>query len=141
MLNAAAQLDAMLEAAEPLIDLAIAEDIGTGDVTSESIVAPTAVLTGRFVAKQRGIVAGLPLVRRVLEKVDPGIRFDARVEDGSPVEAGELIATATGPGRSLLSAERIALNFLQRLSGIATATKAYVDAVKNGSFPAPEHCF
>ena len=129
MINAVTELDAMLEAAEPLIDLAIAEDIGTGDVTSESVIAPTTVLTGRFVAKQRGIVAGLPLVRRVLEKLDSSIRFDARVDDGSPVEAGELIATATGPGRSLLAAERIALNFLQRLSGIATATKAYVDAV------------
>ena len=119
----------MLEAAEPLIDLAIAEDIGTGDVTSESLIASTTVLSGRFVAKQRGIVAGLPLVRRVFEKLDSSIRFDARVDDGSPVEAGELIATATGPGRSLLAAERIALNFLQRASGIATATKAYVDAV------------
>ena len=129
VLNAAAHLDAMLEAAEPLIDLAIAEDVGAGDVTSESIIARSTLLTGRFVAKQRGIVAGLPLVRRVFDKMDPEILFDACVEDGSPVEAGELIATATGPGRSLLSAERIALNFLQRLSGIATATKAYVDAV------------
>ncbi len=129
MKSAAVQLGEALEAAAPLIELAIAEDIGTGDVTSESIVPPAVVLSGRFVARQRGIVAGIPLVGLVLEKVDPAIRFEPWVEDGSPVEAGEVIALATGPGRSLLRAERIALNFLQRLSGIATATKAYVDAV------------
>jgi nicotinate-nucleotide pyrophosphorylase (carboxylating) len=111
-MNVATQLDAMLEAAEPLIDLAIAEDIGTGDMTSESVLDPATVLSGRFVARQRGIVAGIPLIRLLLEKVDADIRFEASVEDGSPVEAGELIATATGSGRSLLLAERIALNFL-----------------------------
>lgn len=129
MKTSAVRLDEMLEAAEALIEVAIAEDVGAGDVTSESVVAPTARLTGRFVAKQRGTVAGIPLIGLLLKKVDAAIRFDPCVEEGAPVEAGELIATATGPGRSLLLAERIALNFLQRLSGIATLTKAYVDAV------------
>ena len=119
----------LLAAAEPLIELAIAEDIGVGDVTSEATVPANKELTGRFVAKQRGTVAGLPVVEALLQEVDPRLNFEAYVEEGSPVEPGELIAIATGPGRALLSAERVALNFLQRLSGIATQTKAYVDAV------------
>ncbi len=122
-------IGALLEAAAPLIDMAIAEDIGTGDVTSGSTVSEDMELIGRFVAKRRGIVAGLPVVETLLEKVDPRLIFEAHVDDGSPVEPGETIATARGPGRSLLSAERMALNFLQRLSGIATLTKAHVDAV------------
>ncbi|MDJ0955893.1 MAG: quinolinate synthase NadA [Arenicellales bacterium] len=120
---------ALLAAAAPLIELAITEDIGIGDATSEAIVPVDKQLTGRFIAKQRGTVAGLPVVEALLKKVDPRLEFEACVEEGSPVEPGELIATATGPGRALLSAERAALNFLQRLSGIATLTKVFVDAV------------
>ena len=119
----------LLAAAAPLIDLTIAEDIGTGDATSAAIVPEDKQLTGRFIAKQSGTVAGLPVVEALLKKVDPRLDLKACVEEGSPVEPGELIATVTGPGRALLSAERAALNFLQRLSGIATRTKAFVDAV------------
>ncbi len=123
------QVRALLRAAEPLIDLAVAEDIGPGDATSESTLAEDAVLHGRFVVKADGVVAGLPLVEAVLKRVDPAIEFTARVSDGQEVVAGEVVAEARGPARSLLAAERTALNFLQRLSGIATLTRCFVDAV------------
>lgn len=119
----------LLAAAAPLIELAITEDIGAGDATSEATISANKSLTGRFVAKQRGIVAGLTVVEALLTRADPRLKFETYVEDGSPVEPGEVVAIARGPGRALLSAERTALNFLQRLSGIATHTKAYVDAV------------
>lgn len=121
--------EALLRAAAPLIELAIAEDIGPGDATSESTIAADAVLTGRIVAKAPGVIAGLPVARAVFQRIDPAIRFEAHVADGQEVVPGELLAEATGPGRSLLAAERTVLNFLQRMSGIATLTRQFVDAV------------
>lgn len=121
--------EALLRAAAPLIELAVAEDIGPGDATSESTIAAGAVLTGRIVAKAPGVVAGLPVARAVFQRIDPAIRFEAHVADGQEVVPGELLAEATGPGRSLLAAERTVLNFLQRMSGIATLTRQFVDAV------------
>jgi quinolinate synthase len=121
--------EALLRAAAPLIDLAIAEDVGPGDATSESTIAEDAVLTGRIVAKAHGVVAGLPVARAVFYRLDPAIRFVAHVVDGQEVVPGELLAEATGRGRSLLAAERTVLNFLQRMSGIATLTRQFVDAM------------
>ncbi|HSJ53134.1 MAG TPA: quinolinate synthase NadA [Anaerolineae bacterium] len=121
--------EVLLRAAAPLIELAIAEDVGPGDATSESTIAAGAILTGRIVAKAYGVVAGLPVARAVFQRLDPAIRFVAHVADGQEVVPGELLAEATGPGRSLLAAERTVLNFLQRLSGIATLTRQFVDAV------------
>ncbi|TFG71975.1 MAG: quinolinate synthase NadA [Anaerolineales bacterium] len=121
--------DALLLAAKPLIDLAIAEDIGPGDATSLSTLAPEAVLHGRIVAKSRGVIAGLPVAEAVFCRVDPEITFTAVVRDGQAVVPGELVAEVSGPGTSLLAAERTALNFLQRLSGIATKTRSFVAAV------------
>lgn len=120
---------ALLAAAAPLIELAIAEDIDGGDVTSNSLLPEDQNLTGRFVVKRDGVIAGLPVVRALLAAVDSRLRFEALAEDGDRVKAGELVATASGSGRSLLAAERTALNFLQRMSGIATTTRACVDAV------------
>ncbi|MBC7250887.1 MAG: quinolinate synthase NadA [Anaerolineae bacterium] len=119
----------LLQAAAPLIDLAIAEDIGPGDATSEAILAPEVVLQGRIVAKAAGVVAGLTVAAEVFRRVDSSIEFIAHVADGQEVVPGELIAEVKGPGRSVLAAERIALNFLQRMSGIATLTRRFVDAV------------
>jgi quinolinate synthase len=121
--------ETLLRAAAPLIELAIVEDVGPGDATSEATIAAGAVLTGRIVAKAQGVVAGLPVAKAVFHRVDPAIRFIAHVADGQEVVAGELLAEATGPGRSLLAAERTVLNFLQRMSGIATLTRQFVDAV------------
>jgi len=122
-------LSTLLSAAEPLIELAIAEDIGPGDATSTSTLDAGAALRGRIVAKAPGVIAGLPVAEAVFQRVDPTITFVARVSEGQEVVAGELVAEVSGPGRALLAAERTALNFLQRMSGIATLTRDFVDAV------------
>ena len=122
-------LKELLAATGPLIDLAIEEDIGSGDVTSQSTVDARTEAVGRLMCKSGGVIAGLPIAGAVFRRIDPRIRFDAHVTDGQEVVAGETFAEAIGPARSLLSAERIALNFLQRLSGVATLTRRFVDAV------------
>lgn len=119
----------LLATVEPLIELAVAEDIGPGDVTSEAILDPEEWLSGRILAKEAGVVAGLPVAEQVFRRVDADIRFMPRVEDGQEVVPREVVAEVEGPAQSLLAAERLALNFLQRMSGIATATRDYVDAV------------
>ena len=119
----------LLAAALPLIELAIAEDIGPGDATSLATLEPGAVLQGRIVAKATGVIAGLPVAEAVFNAVDQQITFTAHVQDGQIVVPGELLAEVVGPGRSLLAAERTALNFLQRMSGIATQTHRMVSAV------------
>jgi len=122
-------LQTLLDAAAPLIELAVAEDIGPGDATSTSTLDPHAPLHGRITAKERGVIAGLPVVEAVFRRVDPAIAFTARVADGQEVVPGELVADVVGPGTSLLAAERTALNFLQRMSGIATVTRSFAAAV------------
>jgi quinolinate synthase len=122
-------LEAVLQAAEPLIELALAEDIGPGDATSEATLAADAILHGRLTAKQAGVIAGLPLAAAVFQRVEPNLEFIPLVADGQEVAAGELVAQVVGPGRGMLAAERTALNFLQRMSGIATLTRCFADAV------------
>jgi quinolinate synthase len=122
-------VDELLQAAEPLIELAIVEDIGPGDATSEAILPADLALQGRIVAKEAGVVAGLPVAEALFRRVEPAIEFTACAVDGQEVVAGELVAEVSGPARGLLAAERAALNFLQRLSGIATLTRHFVDAV------------
>ena len=111
------------------IKRALQEDIGSGDVTTDSIVPLEASLTGQIVAKQNGVVAGLDVAQQVLTLLDDRIRFQPNVTEGSVVAAGSIIAELSGPGRALLSGERTALNFLGRMSGIATLTRKFVDAV------------
>lgn len=123
------QKNVLLAAAQPLIELAVAEDIGPGDATSLATLPAGSVLCGRIAAKSAGVVAGLAVAEAVFHRVDPALTFAAEAADGQEVVPGERVATVTGPARSLLAAERTALNFLQRLSGIATLTRAYVDAV------------
>jgi quinolinate synthase len=127
------EIEALLQAAQPLIELAIAEDIGPGDATSESTLPAEAVLHGRIVAKEAGVVAGLPVAEAVFHRIDPAIAFNAHAADGQEVVPGELVAEVTGPGRGVLAAERTALNFLQRMSGVATLTRRFVDAVAHTS--------
>jgi quinolinate synthase len=124
-----AQPAGLLEAARPLIELAIAEDIGPGDATSEAVLPADLSLHGRITAKGAGVVAGLPVAAAVFSRVDPDLRFVPHLQDGDSVAPGDLVAEVTGPGRGMLAAERIALNFLQHLSGIATFTRTFVDAV------------
>lgn len=108
---------------------ALAEDIGTGDVTTNSIVPPDAIIAGRIVAKQDGIIAGLDVAAGVFYLLDERISFESKAIEGSPVENGTLVAGLSGPTRSILTGERTALNFLGRISGIATLTRQFVDAV------------
>jgi nicotinate-nucleotide pyrophosphorylase (carboxylating) len=119
----------VIKSAESLIELAIAEDIGPGDATSEAVLPADLVLHGRISAKAPGVVAGLPVAEAVFSRVDGSLRFVPRVEDGDTVAPGGIVAEVEGLARGMLAAERIALNFLQRLSGIATLTRAFVDAV------------
>jgi nicotinate-nucleotide pyrophosphorylase (carboxylating) len=119
----------VLAAARPLIELAIAEDIGPGDATSEAVLPATLALCGRIIAKRAGVIAGLPVAEAVFHRVDPALRLSSHVRDGDSVTPGDVVAEVNGPGRGMLAAERLALNFLQQLSGIATLTRAFVDAV------------
>jgi len=111
------------------IQLALDEDIGSGDVTTDSIVPEGASLRGRIVAKQNGVVAGLQIAGAVWRELDERITFTPLVEDGSRVETKTIIAEVVGPARALLTGERAALNFLGRMSGIATLTRQFVDAI------------
>jgi len=116
-----------------LIEMALAEDVGHGDATSEATIAPEAIAAARIVARQELVVSGLDVAEGVLHAVDPSATFQRDVADGARVPAGTTLATMRGRARSLLTAERTALNFLQHLSGIATLTARYVEAVAGTS--------
>jgi nicotinate-nucleotide pyrophosphorylase (carboxylating) len=111
------------------IQRALAEDIGAGDATTDSIVPPEARMRGQIIAKQEGIIAGLEVAGASYLALDPQVTFDPRVEDGARVTRGQVLSLVSGRARSLLTAERTALNFLGRMSGIATLTRQFVDAV------------
>jgi nicotinate-nucleotide pyrophosphorylase (carboxylating) len=131
MINA--YLEEQLPQLEPIILGALAEDIGDGDITTLCTVLPETLLTGRFVAKKAGVMAGLAVARLTFALVDERVEFTPRVADGDQVTSGQILATVQGPGRALLSGERVALNFLQRMSGIATLTRRFVNAVQDTS--------
>jgi nicotinate-nucleotide pyrophosphorylase (carboxylating) len=114
---------------DEIIQAALREDMPDGDVTSESVIPPAAVSEAVLLAKEAGVLAGLPVCQRVFELVDGRVAFQAKSEDGLPFRKGDILARLKGPSISLLKGERTALNFLQRLSGIATATRRFVDAV------------
>ncbi len=111
------------------VHIALEEDIGPGDVTSSSIISPSEHLTGEFLVKDSGIIAGLDVMGEVFAQVDENIVYTSLMEEGSAVSPGDVVAHVEGDGPGITIAERTALNFLQRMSGIATATRRYVDAV------------
>jgi len=111
------------------IQRALEEDIGAGDVTTDTIVPADATLRGRIVAKQDGIVAGLDVAKDVFLTLNPDITFLAKTQEGSTVTRRDVLAEVEGSARALLTGERVALNFLGRMSGIATLTRKFVDAV------------
>ena len=113
-----------------IVQLAIKEDIGDGDITSNIFIPDDSESEGALIAKEAGIVAGLPVAGYVLSQIDRNILFTPYIEDGSRVERGTEIARVKGLTISLLSAERVVLNFLQRLSGIATTTNRFAEKVK-----------
>lgn len=119
----AAELDARLREF-------LAEDVGFADVTTDAIVPSDAVATAEIVAKSECVVSGLPVARRVFELLDPDLSWEERTPAGSKVPPGAILARLSGKARAILTAERVALNLLQRMCGIATATRRYVDAVE-----------
>jgi len=115
---------------EPVVRAALAEDLGrAGDVTAQACIAAEARLTAVFAVRQSGVVAGLACARLAVAALDPTASFEALAADGDRVEAGAILARVEGNARAILSAERTALNLLGRLSGVATLTQTYVDAV------------
>ncbi|HET9343169.1 MAG TPA: carboxylating nicotinate-nucleotide diphosphorylase [Candidatus Eremiobacteraceae bacterium] len=118
---------------DTIIKSALAEDVGSGDITSRAVVDAEARWSGRIVARAAGVVAGLGIAARTFALVDPSTKVELAVADGSKVDAGSVLANVNGGARSLLTAERVALNFLGRLSGIATLTRRYVDATAGTS--------
>ena len=116
-----------------IIRTALAEDIGDGDVTTLTTIPEFALFQGDLIAKENGVVAGLEVAQRVFTELDSRVQWANLVEDGDPVRAGQTLARMWGPGRALLTGERVALNLLQRMSGIATLTRRYVDAVSHST--------
>jgi nicotinate-nucleotide pyrophosphorylase (carboxylating) len=114
---------------ERIVHAALAEDIGAGDVTTEATVAPDAVGTAELLVKQSGVVCGLRVAEATFLALDPEIRFEALARDGDVVEPPAVVARVSGSLRAILTGERVALNFVGRLSGIATLTGRYVAAI------------
>jgi nicotinate-nucleotide pyrophosphorylase (carboxylating) len=115
---------------EEIIDRALAEDLGKGDVTTEALISSDQHGTGFIVAKKEGFLAGIEVAKQVFHRVDPELKVEILLEDGARIKPGSKVAKVSGSIASILKAERVALNFLQRLSGIASETNRYVEAVK-----------
>ena len=119
-------------AIDRVIEAALAEDIGSGDVTSAAVIPPGLSFHGVMAAREAMVVAGLPLVLEVFRRVVPQAKVTLRAKDGDSVAAGSVLAELHGPAAGMLTAERTALNLLQHLSGIATLTRRYVQAMAGG---------
>ncbi len=109
---------------------ALAEDVRGGDVTSEAIIPSDARGAARMVAKQPGVISGIEVAREIFRRADPAIQLIVKAPDGTVVETGDVILELVGPLRSILTGERVALNFLQRMSGTATLTRHYAEPLK-----------
>ena len=116
-----------------IIDLALAEDTGHGDVTSEALIPPELRGKASILVKAAGVLAGGEVAGAVFLKIDPSLKYDQLIKDGTKIEPGEIIGTISGSVISILKAERVALNFIQRLSGIATETAQYVAAAQGSA--------
>jgi nicotinate-nucleotide pyrophosphorylase (carboxylating) len=116
-----------------LIERSLAEDIGNGDITTDHIVSAGAHTKGVIHAKQEGVIAGLAVAEKVFRQLSPQISFVRKVQEGDKVAIGTILAEIEGDARAILTGERVALNFLQRMSGIATQTACLVEKVKNYS--------
>jgi len=115
-----------------LVRYALSEDVGTGDITSLNTIKSGVAARAAIVSKARGVVAGLDVARLVFREADPALRFRPLAQDGDRIESGAAVAQVVGDAGSIFKAERTALNFLQRLSGVATATRRAVDALASG---------
>ena len=122
--------DLPVHVVEAIVTAALAEDVGWGDVTTQAIVPPAIEVTGNIVARQPGIVCGLPVAEVVFRRLAGTAAVEPLLGEGEPCRGGQTVAVVRGPARALLTGERVALNFLQRLSGIATLTRRFVDACR-----------
>ncbi|MGB5193388.1 MAG: carboxylating nicotinate-nucleotide diphosphorylase [Polyangiales bacterium] len=118
---------------EATVRRALAEDIDRGDITTEACVSPTAMGEATLSTRERIVLSGLPVLEEVYRQVDPLVDVDPLAVDGDTIETGGPIATLTGPAASILLGERVALNFMQRLTGVSTMTRRFVDALPDGS--------
>jgi nicotinate-nucleotide pyrophosphorylase (carboxylating) len=117
---------------EPCVRAALLEDLGrAGDITSDAVIAPETPATVALVAREPGVIAGLDFARVAFRLIDPGITMRIQLEDGAAVTPGDIIAEISGPARGILTAERVALNFLGHLSGIATATAGIAASIRH----------
>lgn len=116
---------------DKIIEQALLEDIGTGDITTESIIPSNLKAKGIIKTSEEGVVAGLDIVFLVFKKLDSEICFQSKIKDGNKILPGEILGEITGPARTILKGERVALNFLQRMSGIATITSKFCQQVKD----------
>lgn len=116
-------------AIDDILKNALAEDIGNGDITTNSAIPPDKAIRGKYIAKESGIICGINIVKRVFALLDPDVTVQIDCDDGVYAEKGTTIAEISGNARSILIGERVSLNFLQHLSGIATYTKACVDRI------------
>lgn len=114
------------EQLDSIIDRALDEDTGHGDITSQTLVPPDLSGKASILVKEEGILAGVDVAMRVFQMVDPSLKIDILIKDGTAIKSGNIVTTITGRVTSILKAERVALNFLQRLSGIASLTARYV---------------
>jgi nicotinate-nucleotide pyrophosphorylase (carboxylating) len=108
--------------------LAIREDVGTGDITTDTVIPADLQAKAKIIAKENGIICGLAIAQLVFQSIDRNIQFTRKKKDGDRIKPGDIIAEISGPARGILTAERTALNFLQRLSGISTLTNKFVKA-------------
>ena len=113
-----------------IVRYALKEDIWTGDITSQSVLSESLIVDAVILAKEQGIVCGMQVIERIFEVVDPELKFKPMVKDGDSLEPGQEIAFVEGPARSVLKAERTALNFLGLMSGVSTETRKFVDRIK-----------
>ncbi len=113
------------------ISTALKEDVKTGDITTKATISKSKKAVGKFLVKADGIIAGLEIAKAVFKSIDPKIKFELKINDGSKVKYGDVAAIVSGRAQSLLTAERTALNFLQRMSGIATSANNYSEKVKH----------
>ncbi len=120
-------------AIDRVVDLALEEDLAAGDLTTEACVDPEARAVAHAVARQELVVCGGPVFARVFERLDPAARVETVAEEGAKVARGAKLWTARGPARAILMGERVALNLAQRMSGVATLTRAFVEALPKGS--------
>ncbi len=115
---------------DALIETSLKEDMPAGDITSENVIPKDSIARALIIAKEKGVLAGIYVVERVFKTIDPSVAFKIHRKDGEKINKGDTIAALQGPAISLLKGERTALNFLQRMSGIATTTNKYVEALR-----------